>query len=79
MKFHIPKQQKPTRERIDIKLERSVLEKLDHFCQYLESDRDYVIATVLAVAFRKHQGFAEWLRSNESLRPVEQPPRQPRT
>src|SRR5438445_793132 len=60
MKFHIPKQHRPTKERLDIKLERTLLEKLDRYCQYMESDRDYVIGTVLQVVFRKDKGFAEW-------------------
>ena len=62
MKFQIPKQQKPTKERMDVKLERSVLERLDLYCQYMESDRDYVIGTVLHIVFKKDKGFAEWLR-----------------
>ena len=61
MAFRIPKQRKPTRERLDVKLERSVIEKLDLYCQYLESDRDYVISTVLEVMFKKDKCFAEWL------------------
>ena len=64
MKFQIPKQQKPSRERIDIKLERSVLAQLERYCQYLDSDRDYVIASVLEVVFKKDKGFVEWVRSH---------------
>jgi bacterioferritin (cytochrome b1) len=65
MRFHIPKQQKPTRERFDIRLEHSLLQKLDRYCQYMESDRDYVISTVLQVVFKKDKGFAEWLESQD--------------
>jgi hypothetical protein len=67
MKFHIPKQHKPNRERIDVKLEQSTLGKLDLYCQYMESDRDYVIGTVLQVVFKKDKGFGEWLRLREQL------------
>ncbi len=63
MKFRIPKQHKPTREKLDVKLERSTLEQLDRYCQYMESDRDYVIGTVLSVVFKKDKGFADWLRA----------------
>ncbi|HUK34288.1 MAG TPA: hypothetical protein VLV86_10275 [Vicinamibacterales bacterium] len=67
MKFHIPKQHKPTKERIDVKLEQSIVQKLDQYCAYMESDRDYVIGTVLHVVFKKDKGFADWLRGqNES-------------
>jgi len=67
MKFRIPKQHKPTKERIDVKLERSLLEKLDLYCQYMESDRDYVIGTVFQVVFKKDKGFAEWLRLHDHV------------
>jgi hypothetical protein len=60
MRFKIPKQDKPVKERVDIKLERSVLATLDEYCRYMESDRDYVIGTVLAVVFRKDKGFVAW-------------------
>jgi len=65
MKFQIPKQHRPTKERLDLKLERVLLEKLDRYCQYMESDRDYVIGTVLQVVFKKDKGFAAWLAGQE--------------
>lgn len=37
MKFRIPKQHKPTRERVDFKLERSLIEQLDRYCQYTDT------------------------------------------
>ena len=60
MRFRIPKQDKPVKERIDIKLEQGLLKTLDEYCRYMESDRDYVIGTVLSVVFRKDKGFVAW-------------------
>ena len=65
MKFRIPKQLKPTRDRIDVKLDTAILEKLDRYCQYMESDRDYVVGTILQIVFKKDKGFAEWSRTHE--------------
>jgi hypothetical protein len=76
MKFNIPKQHKPLKERIDIRLERSLLHGLDRYCRYMESDRDYVIATVLQIVFKKDKGFAEWLKLNEAPSAIERPHRQ---
>ena len=76
MKFHIPKQQKPVRERIDVRLERALLERLDQYCRYMESDRDYVISTVLGVVFKKDKGFADWLREHGELQALERAPRE---
>ena len=58
---YITKQMKPIRERIEAKLDRELITQLERYCEYLESDRDYVIAQALAIAFRKDTGFRAWL------------------
>lgn len=63
MKTYIPRQPKHSRDRLELKIDRTLLEKLERYCEYLESDRDYVIGCVLQVVFRKDKGFAEWLRA----------------
>jgi len=63
MKTYIPKQPKQTRERIEAKLDVQLVRKLESYCQYLESDRDYVLSQALQFVFRKDKGFGEWLRS----------------
>ena len=69
MASYIPKQIKPIRERVEAKLDRELIVELERYCQYLESDRDYVIAQSLNMAFRKDKGFAEWQRNHS----IEQP------
>jgi hypothetical protein len=69
MRPYIPKQIKPIRERVEAKLDRELIVELEQFCQYLESDRDYIIAQALRVAFRKDKGFAEW----QQIHPLQQP------
>jgi hypothetical protein len=64
MKTYIPRQPKLARERLELKLERSLLQKLERYCEYLDSDRDYVLGCVLQVVFRKDKGFLNWLESN---------------
>lgn len=59
---YIPKQEKRTRERVEAKLDLEVIRKLECYCEYLESDRDYVIAKALEIAFQKDKDFAEWLQ-----------------
>jgi hypothetical protein len=70
MSSYITKQIKPIRERVEAKLDREMICELERYCEYLESDRDYVIAQSLAVAFRKDKGFAEWKRSHPVLTPL---------
>ncbi len=64
MSSYIPKQIKPIRERVEVKLDRELVLELERFCEYLESDRDYVIAQALSVVFRKDKGFAAWQQSH---------------
>ena len=40
-----------------------LLQKLERYCQYLNSDRDYVLSQVLQMIFKKDKGFAQWLAS----------------
>ena len=61
--IYIPKQTKLTKERIEAKLETGLIEELSLYCEYLESDRDYVVSQALEIAFRKDKGFGEWRRS----------------
>ena len=65
MKSYIEKQTKLTKERLEAKLEASLVAKLEQYCRYLESDRDYVISKVLEKAFQKDKGFGQWLASEE--------------
>jgi hypothetical protein len=60
MPTYIPRQIKPVRERVETKLDRELILELERYCEYLDSDRDYVIAQALSVAFRKDKGFAAW-------------------
>src|SRR5690242_16097309 len=61
MKPYIPKQEKRVRERIEAKLDAEVVRELERYCQYLDSDRDYVLAQALEIAFRKDRGFNQWI------------------
>jgi hypothetical protein len=51
----IPKPPKKGRGQITIRLDRDVLQNLEHYCRYLESGCDYVINQRLALIFRKDQ------------------------
>lgn len=58
---YIPKQTKITKERVEVKLDVALIRTLERYCEYLDSDRDYVIAQALGIAFRKDKAFADWL------------------
>jgi hypothetical protein len=60
MPSYIPRQIRPVRERIEAKLDRELVLELEQFCEYLESDRDYVVAQALSLVFRKDKCFLTW-------------------
>jgi bacterioferritin (cytochrome b1) len=71
MKSYLPRQLKPIRERVEAKLEQGLIQKLESYCQYLDSDRDYVMGKALEIAFKKDKGFAEWLKSQARTHQVD--------
>ena len=71
MKSYIPKQPKHTRERIEAKLDARLVRQLERYCEYLDSDRDYVLSQVLELVFHKDKGFGEWLTAKEAAIPAQ--------
>jgi hypothetical protein len=70
MKSYIAKQPKQIRERVEAKLDETLVRTLEKYCQYLDSDRDYVISQALSIAFKKDMGFAAWLATSSPIGPV---------
>jgi hypothetical protein len=66
---YIPKQVKRERDRVEAKLDLELIRQLELYCRYLESDRDYVIAKALEIAFIKDKGFADWLKIQPASAP----------
>lgn len=67
MNSYIPKQPKQSRERLEAKIDSRLARKLESYCEYIESGRDYVVAQALELVFRKDKGFVEWLGSRERV------------
>ena len=70
MKSYIVKQPKITKERVEAKLDQNLVRRLELYCQYLDSDRDYVISQALAIAFKKDAEFNVWLASRGANSPA---------
>src|SRR5215472_8026767 len=71
MKGYIPKQPKQVKERIESKLDVRLIRKLESYCEYLDSDRDYIIGQALEIAFKKDKRFGEWLSRQPVMSPAE--------
>jgi hypothetical protein len=73
MKTYIPKQPKHQRERVEAKLDERLVRKLEKYCEYLDSDRDYVLSQALEIAFKKDKAFGEWLAGQRSSATAQSP------
>ena len=71
MKSYIPKQPKQTRSASKPSSTSDSSGTLEQYCQYLDSDRDYVISQALEIAFGKDKGFAAWLAVRSRRMPAE--------
>ncbi len=78
MKPYIPKQPKHQRERVEAKLDERLVRKLEKYCEYLDSDRDYVLSQALEIAFKKDKAFGEWLAGKGTPVPAQLPAARPR-
>jgi hypothetical protein len=76
MKPYMPKQPKHQRERVEAKLDERLVRRLEKYCQYLDSDRDYILSQALEIAFRKDKGFTEWLAAQAPSQPTPVKPRE---
>jgi hypothetical protein len=73
MKSYIAKQPKITKERVEAKLDAKLVRELELYCQFLDSDRDYVISQALLIAFKKDAEFNAWLASRGQNNPAISP------
>ena len=69
MKGYIARQPKQVKERVEAKLDERLIQRLMNYCEYLDSDRDYIISQALEIAFKKDKGFDEWLASKGTPTP----------
>ena len=78
MKTYMPKQPKHQRERVEAKLDERLVRKLEKYCEYLDSDRDYILSQALEIAFKKDRAFVEWLAGRGTPLPAHVPAAKPR-
>ena len=73
MKPFIPKQTKQVKDRLEVKVDTRLIARLDKYCEYLESDRDYVLSQALGLIFRKDKAFQVWLTEKDAKKVAEPP------
>lgn len=60
----IAKQPKDTKKQTTVSLSGSVLADLEHYCQFIDSARDWVINEALKTVFHRDKAFLLWKQQN---------------
>lgn len=64
----IQSQQKRSREAITVKLDKSVIEQLKLYAEFIDSTQEHVVNEALALTFRKDKEFQDWIAQHEDRR-----------
>lgn len=60
----ISSQMKKSREAVTVKLDKSVIEQLKLYAEFIDSTQEHVVNEALALTFRKDRDFQEWRASH---------------
>jgi predicted transcriptional regulator len=56
----IPSQVKKNREAVTVKLDKSVIDQLKLYAEFIDSTQEHVMNEALALTFRKDRDFQKW-------------------
>lgn len=57
----IQSQLKKNREAVTVKLEKSIIDQLKLYSEFIDSTQEHVVNEALALTFRKDRDFQEWV------------------
>ena len=57
----IPSQLKKSREAVTVKLDKTVIEQLKLYSEFIDSTQEHVVNEALALTFKKDREFQEWI------------------
>lgn len=59
----IQAQEKKVREAVTVKLEKTTIEQLRLYAEFIDSTQEHVVNEALSLTFRKDKEFQDWLES----------------
>ncbi len=74
----IQAQEKKVREAVTVKLEKSTVEQLRLYAEFIDSTQEHVVNEALSFTFRKDKEFQDWLESREGRARDQKPSSQPK-
>jgi hypothetical protein len=64
----IASQPKRIREALTVKLDKSIVEQLKLYAEFIDSTQEHVVNEALGLTFRKDKEFLEWLEARGGAR-----------
>jgi predicted transcriptional regulator len=59
----IQSQLKKSREAVTVKLDKSIIDQLKLYAEFIDSTQEHVVNEALALTFRKDKEFQEWVEN----------------
>jgi hypothetical protein len=51
---------------LEVQIEQPILDTLDRYAEFIQTNREHVVASALRLVFKKDYDFKRWLRSQNS-------------
>ena len=48
---------------LEVQIEQPILDTLDRYAEFIQSNREHIVASALRLVFKKDHDFKRWLRS----------------
>ena len=64
----IPSQLKKQREAVTVKLDKTVIDQLKLYAEFIDSTQEHVVNEALGLTFKKDRDFQEWIDSRKGAR-----------
>ena len=64
----IPSQPKRIREAVTVKLDKTIIDQLKLYAEFIDSTQEHVVNEALALTFKKDKEFQEWVENQKGVR-----------
>jgi predicted transcriptional regulator len=64
----IPSQPKRIREAVTVKLDKTTIDQLKLYAEFIDSTQEHVVNEALALTFKKDKDFQDWLENQKGVR-----------
>ena len=51
---------------LEVQIEQPILDTLDRYAEFIQTNREHIVASALRLVFKKDYDFKRWLRSQNS-------------